>query len=329
MLFRSHSVLKSPPCIACITSTTHRDDSTRPTAIRNSRPNDVRYASVSRQEAKEEDFTPFVTTVASPPTPTTSTDSHPSLLFPSTFTTPLTPASKRTTNNPIKRPKTPRPDPILSNYNTRFEQPQPIPNDTQYRPSSPPTPELNQNNNPDNQRLNELLLQNLRMSINEEILKEISKSLRNKRASGGDDSSSSSSSSSGSSSALPNNNYPNQGDDPSDPSSDSSISSCDSGSKSKKSKKRTKKLKTRSKAAKKHKYYTLLFNKLCKAAKNHRLGNMSKLGSNPVQNRIFFTEWIDTLKDVFNTHHRTMTILDDFPHIPKVSSIVNKVMQDF
>ena len=56
---------------------------------------------------------------------------------------------------------------------------------------------------------------------------------------------------------------------------------------------------------------------------------MSKLRSNPVHNRIFFTEWIDTLKDVFNTHHRTMTILDDFPHIPRVSSIVNKVISGF
>ena len=56
---------------------------------------------------------------------------------------------------------------------------------------------------------------------------------------------------------------------------------------------------------------------------------MSKLGSNPIQNRLFFTEWIGTLKDVFNTHHRTMTILDNFPHISTVPSIVNKVIAGF
>ena len=166
------------------------------------------------------------------------------------------------------------------------------------------------------------------MSINENILKEITKSLKAKRPSGGDDDSSSSSSLSSSSTnnGPSNNGDPDPGDDPSDPSSDSSISSAGSRNKSKK---RTKKHKAKSKAAKQHKYYTTLFNKLCKAAKNHRLGNMSKLGTNPIDNRIFFTEWIDTLKDVFNTHHRTMTILDDFPNIPQVPSLINKVIAGF
>ena len=172
-------------------------------------------------------------------------------------------------------------------------------------------------------------MKSLRLSINEQILKEVTKSLRAKRPSGGDDDPSSSSSSSNSSIASVNNNNPNQEDDPSDPSSDSSISSLDSYNSKNKSKKRTKKHKTKSRAAKIHKYYTKLFNKLCKAAKNHKLSNMSKMGTDPIQNRIFFTEWIDTLKDVFNTHHRTMTILDNFPTIPKIPSLVNKVIAGF
>ena len=56
---------------------------------------------------------------------------------------------------------------------------------------------------------------------------------------------------------------------------------------------------------------------------------MSKLGTNPIDNRVFFIEWIDTLRDVFNTHRKTMTISDNFLQVPQVPTLINKVIAGF
>ena len=60
---------------------------------------------------------------------------------------------------------------------------------------------------------------------------------------------------------------------------------------------------------------TIIFNKLCKAASNHNLKQLSIEGE-PSQRRRNFVRWIESLKDILRTHHQTMQILQEYPILP-------------
>ena len=69
-----------------------------------------------------------------------------------------------------------------------------------------------------------------------------------------------------------------------------------------------------------------LFNKLCKSAKNHNLKDLS-IDGEPGQRRYEFIRWIEALKDILQTHHKTLTVLSNYPMVPtKIDSITNEAL---
>ena len=78
--------------------------------------------------------------------------------------------------------------------------------------------------------------------------------------------------------------------------------------------------------AKRMKKVTALFNKLCKSAKNHNLNDLS-IDGEPGQQRGGFIRWIEALKDILRTHHKTLTVLSNYPTVPtKIDSITNEAL---
>ena len=134
---------------------------------------------------------------------------------------------------------------------------------------------------------------------------------------------------------------PESDPDPSDSSSSSSSSSSsddsslsDSSDKKKK-KKKSKKKKSKRKSSKKDKVrrnqkkVSILFSKLCKAAGHHDLKTL-KLDGNPIQRRRCVTCWIEIVKDVLRTHHRTAGVLVNYPQLPEnLDSITNHALGSF
>ena len=134
---------------------------------------------------------------------------------------------------------------------------------------------------------------------------------------------------------------PESDPDPSDSSSSSSSSSSsddsslsDSSDKKKK-KKKGKKKKSKRKSSKKDKVrrnqkkVSILFSKLCKAAGHHDLKTL-KLDGNPIQRRRRVMCWIEIVKDVLRTHHRTAGVLVNYPQLPEnLDSITNHALGSF
>ena len=71
---------------------------------------------------------------------------------------------------------------------------------------------------------------------------------------------------------------------------------------------------------------TTLFNKLCKSAKNHNLKDLS-IDGEPGQRCRGFIRWIKALKDILQTHHKTLTVLSNYPTVPtKIDCITNEAL---